>query len=345
VTIDPELGLLAKIECDLPSEMLYAQLADRLDVVARLSACAQLATRKDGVTVGKLKEILEKDSFYGARIQAAESLRLIHTEAALEALIAGSGQSDARVRQHVYGEIGKFFDPLAQKTLTECLAHERNPAVIEWAIEGLGPYHEKAVYEALLRVLHSDSYKQRVAVAAFSAVQRQEDPGFVKPLMELLSSQEQSFNSDDFVKGLTTLAYIDRYEKPRDEVRNFVSRYLNHKRESMQIGAIRALGSLEDPEALAALQTFADSASDTPQQREAQWAISSIRWNNKPNDNLKDMRQEVLDLHKASREQKRELEELKKRLEAYEKRGRASAKSAKGAPALSGRGKPGARVK
>jgi aminopeptidase N len=92
VRLDPDYTLLAKTTLNLPNDMLYAQLADREDVMGRLLAIEQLKDKKDQETVAKLKEALNNDPFYGVRNEAASALRSIHTDEALEALLASTDQ-------------------------------------------------------------------------------------------------------------------------------------------------------------------------------------------------------------------------------------------------------------
>ena len=66
------------------------------------------------------------------------------------------------------------------------------------------------------------------------------------------------------------------------------------------------------------LETFASSSKGSLQKIEADTSLSLIRWNNKQSDNVREVRKEVLDLKKTCREQKSELDEIKKSLEAYQ---------------------------
>ena len=67
---------------------------------------------------------------------------------------------------------------------------------------------------------------------------------------------------------------------------------------------------------IAVLQTFANAAKGSPQQVAAERAVAELRSGRKPVDDFKNLRQEVLDLEKASREQRKEIEELKKQIAA-----------------------------
>jgi aminopeptidase N len=93
-------------------------------------------------------------------------------------------------------------------------------------------------------------------------------------------------------------------------------KYVNSKKKGVQLGAIRALGLLEDPKAIAALETFANSSKETEEQPVAEKAIAEIRAARRPTDNLKDLRDEVLDLKKDSQKMQKELEKMQKKSEA-----------------------------
>jgi aminopeptidase N len=316
VRVDPEYALLAKVTFKPPAAMLHAQLADKTDMIGRLFAAGQLADKKDATTIAKLKTALNGDAFYGVRMKASESLRKIHTDDALDALIASVKQSDARARNAVVNDIAGFFHPRALEALRRCLDNERNPAILATAIKGLGPYHGQDVRATLLKFLNSDSYRNRLADAAIAAMRAQDDPAYLAPLRETLTKRETAFTSSGFGDGLNAMAFLARNEKSRDDVRGFLAGFLNHKRERIQLAAMKALGALEDPKAIALLETFANSAKETPQQEEAAKAIAAIRAVNKPSDNLKDLRQEVLDLQKETRRLNKELEDVKKKLGA-----------------------------
>ncbi len=82
VRFDADLGVLAEVKFEKPKNMLYAQLADRNDLVGRLLAIEALKSKDDGETVEKLKTALNEDSFYGVRVDASQALRAIKTDAA-----------------------------------------------------------------------------------------------------------------------------------------------------------------------------------------------------------------------------------------------------------------------
>jgi predicted nucleic acid-binding Zn-ribbon protein len=73
---------------------------------------------------------------------------------------------------------------------------------------------------------------------------------------------------------------------------------------------------VRDPKAIAMVGTFAAGAKDTPERAAAERAVASLRAARQPVDDFKNLRQEVLDLEKANRDLRKELEDLKKKIEA-----------------------------
>ena len=313
VRFDADYQLLAKVSFTLPNEKLYAQLADTSDVVGRLLAAEQLAEKRDSTTVQKLKEALNNDPFWGVRARVSESLRLIHSDEALEALCSSMKQPDARARLATVAAIAGFFHPRAGEALRQCLATEQNPMILASAIRGLGKYGQGDV---LLKFLAGESYRYGLAAAAIAAMRAQDDPSFITPLRDTLVNREAVFPSRVFGFGLETLGWLARNEKSRDSVRQFIAGYLNHPREAIQLAAMRGLELLEDPRSIALLQPFANAAKVTPQQETAQKALEALRAVNKPTDNLKDLRQQLLDLQKRLRDEEKETEALKKRMDS-----------------------------
>jgi len=315
VRVDPDYTLLAKTRFNVPPQMLDAQLDDNSDVMGRLLAVEQLGSRQDKESIGKLKKVLGSDSFYGVRVEAARALRSIHTEDALAALLGSCSQTDARVRRTVIENLGGFYDPKACDSGFKVVREEKNPDIVTTALRDLGGYARPELNEVLLKSLKSDSFRNRVADSAIAAMRLQDDTAYIQPLLETLRTREEAFTSYGFSQGLDTLAYLDRHEDKKEAVRQFLMQQLANPKRTVQIGAINALGTLGDPKAIAALEKFAQATADSPQRGAAQRAVASLRADRKPVDDFKNLRQEVLDLQKANRDLRKEMDDLKKRIQ------------------------------
>ena len=314
VRLDPNFGLLAKINFKQPNAMIYAQLADKEDMVGRLVAIEQLAQKKDREAVKKLKQTLDDDPFYGVRIEAAKALQTIHNDEALDALLA-SKQSDARVRNQVAASIGGFFATNAFDKAKNAIALEKNPDIRSQWIRALGANAKPETQNILVPLLNSTSYRNALADAAIAAMRTQDDPIYIEPIREALQRREPDFTTRGFSAGLDALAYLARNEKNKDSVREFILSQVNDKKKGVQLGAISALGTLSDPKAAAVLETFAGTARESDERKAAEKALAAVRSAGKPTDNLKKLRDEILDLKKESRAMKKELEALTKKLD------------------------------
>ena len=116
--------------------------------------------------------------------------------------------------------------------------------------------------------------------------------------------------------GLNTLAVLAADEENKTPFREFITGKLNHPKRIVQLAVIRALGTLGDPQAIAALETFATARKDSPQRGAAEAAIRQLRERKPPSAEVGTLRNEVMELQKASREIKQQFDDLKKQLDA-----------------------------
>jgi aminopeptidase N len=296
VRVDPDCALLAKLQVTVPTSMLYAQLADKEDVVGRLAAIEQLEEKRDKETVAKLKGVLNDDPLYRVRIEAARALRTIHTDEALAALVASTQQPDARVREQVATSIGGFYSEKAYGASRQTVEQEKNPDILGPALQAMAGYAKPAVRETLVKELDSESYRNQVAESSIRAIRLQDDPTFIPPLMDTLSRRGKEFTSTGFGQGLSALGYLGRNEQKKVEICDFIVGWVNDKRRPVQLGSIRALGTLGEPRAIAVLDKFASGTRSSPERAAAEVALVELRAGRKPADDFKNLRQNVLDL-------------------------------------------------
>ncbi|MCW5554404.1 MAG: HEAT repeat domain-containing protein [Verrucomicrobiae bacterium] len=317
VRIDPEYTLLARVKFDPPAAMLEAQLEDQADVIGRLLAVEALSRKRDKQAVTKLKRTLNHDPFYGVRVEAAKALRTIHSDEALDALLAATKQTDARVRREVFDAIGGFYHEKAYAGKTAGLKEEKNPDIQAAIIEELGGYPHAEMREILGQSLNSTSYRNGVADAAVRALRRTHDPTWIEPLMQNLRSRQADYTSRGFASALDTLALLARDEAgQREEVRDFVVGYVNDPRRPVRVGALNALGTLEDQRAVAVLQKFSLASAGSPEHRAATNALHRIANAKRPVEGLGHLQTQVLDLQKENRELRQNFKTLEQKLDA-----------------------------
>ena len=101
-------------------------------------------------------------------------------------------------------------------------------------------------------------------------------------------------------------------------MRDFLIRYVNSRKRTVQLASINGLGTLGDPKAIAVLEKFATASKESRERTSAERATTELRAARKPVDDFKNLRQEVLDLQKTNRDLRKELDDLKKKVEAQE---------------------------
>ncbi len=313
VRFDPELTLLARVKFDVPREMLYAELENQSDVIGRLLAVEALKGEKDKKTIGKLKDAVNGDAFYGVRIEAAAALQEIHTDEAFDALVDSMEQSDARVRLRVVQAVGAFYRPEVPTCMESVLAGERNPEILMAAIRGLGRFHSPQTRETVSRYLQSTSYRNELAMAAIDAIGTLSDPTFIPELTAVLRDREAQFSSWDFARGLDVLARIACDQDDRTNVREFLIGCVNCRRPAVRGGALSALGTLGDPKALPVVETFCGDDRRDPIQRQAREATDRLR-EKKPL-----VPEEIVELRRTVDELRREVETLKGQIDDVKK--------------------------
>jgi aminopeptidase N len=319
IRFDPDYGLLANVTFDKPAPLLYAQLTYEDDVIGRLKAIEALEKKKDKKTIDKLKEVLNSDAFYGVRLRASAALEKIHTDEAFEALADSLDQKDARVRNDVVRHIGDFYRPESLELTQKVLRTEKNPAILGGAIRNLGLYHHKKTRRLLVKHLKSRSYRNELASAAIEAIRMLDEPFFIGPLQQILTERQEAFRSWDFARALETLARISRNEEDKTKVRRFLLAYVNHPKQAIQTGAIRALGALGDTQAIPVLETFTSDEPDSRVERAAEGALKDLRDRKEivPQEIIR-LRETVNQLQKETDRLRNDLDDMEKRLEAKE---------------------------
>jgi hypothetical protein len=81
---------------------------------------------------------------------------------------------------------------------------------------------------------------------------------------------------------------------------------------------VTALGVLNDPKAIAVLETFDVGKDDSPKRKAVQQALTDLKSGQKPDANIKTLREDFLEIQKQNREMQEQFQEMKKRLDAQD---------------------------
>ena len=277
VRFDPDFTLLADVDFKKPDEMLFAQLENAEDMIGRLRAAKALGGRDTHASVEHLQKTLREDPFFGVRIAASSALENIHNDGAFTALSSSFEQPDARVRLQVVEDLSKFYRSASQDQLASILDAEENPAIQAAAIRGLGRFHGETTQTLLAKYLRSDSFRNELANAAVDAIRELADPSAGRELIDVLGARERQFTTRGIGNVLNTLAHISQDQDQKTPVRRFILRYLDHPRRRIRVAAVRALGTLRDPEAKSVLDTLAGKGRQGRLAKAAQAALKKLQ--------------------------------------------------------------------
>ncbi len=316
--VDPDYELLAKIEVKKPRPMLFTQLENTDDMLGRVLAIAALQKKADKKAIEAITAALNSDTFHGVRSVAAEALKEISKDDAREALLASLDQENAKARLAVVKALASYFHESIPAQLIALLDDEVNALIAGPAIVGLAPYHTSEVEATLLEELRSDSHSQIRSIASFMAMQKQRNPKYIAPLIARLKQAGDLYESRDYGTALRVLGTLASDENDKEEVREFISSHLSNPKDTIMTAAVTALGVLNDPKAIAVLETFDVGKDDSPKRKAVQQALTDLKSGQKPDANIKTLREDFLEIQKQNREMQEQFQEMKKRLDAQD---------------------------
>lgn len=320
VRFDPEYTVLATIDFDKPTEMWLkqAKLAD--DMLGRLFAANALGSRKTHESVAQLKQLLQSDPFFGVRIAASEALRKIGDDGAYEVLASSLEQTDAQVRRQVVSDLTSFYRPETRKHIAKILETEKNPGIQSVAIRALGRFQDKNSQQMIIQYLSEPSFRNRLGDAAVDAIGDQMHPKFRKPLINAIAQQEDQFTTRGLADALVTLARISRQAENTDGIRSVIEPFLHDARTPVQYGAVRALGELGDPAAIAILQPMSKIQGDRQLAKAADEALQRLR-ESKPAAprEVVELRKQIAEVQEDNESLKKDLASLREQVEAIRK--------------------------
>ena len=179
VDFDPDDFIEKTVDFPQPLSALAAAAVGDSSMMARLWAVAELG-RASGADAGEaahvLQGVLADDAFYGVRVTAAASLGQLATNDARKDLLAGLGQTDARVRAAAAAALGHLSsDAETFARLSDVLRGDSSYAVRAAAALSIGSSGGPQAFE-VLRAQRSATAEIHVAAALESALAATGDP-------------------------------------------------------------------------------------------------------------------------------------------------------------------------
>ena len=178
VNFDYHGTLIKELLFDKSTEDLSYQMTRDEDVLGRIWALNQLQRRVALATTSdaekqqiafELAKVATQDKFWGMRANAATALADLKTPGARSALIAATGDPDARVRARAIASLASSKDP-SLASLYMKLLNDQSYAVIKNAAFALGATMSPEAYDALVKLLNLPSWRDNIRASALSGL-------------------------------------------------------------------------------------------------------------------------------------------------------------------------------
>jgi aminopeptidase N len=316
IRIDPNYTVLAKVAFAPPGDMFTRQLT-RGDMLGRFFAVQALGGKNDDESVKQLASVLANDAFWAVRHEAVKALRKINTPAARDALLAAPTQPDARVRQEWVEALGSQFTPQAAARLTRLASEEKNPDVLASVLTAFGAHPGASPAD----FLNQDSYRQTVSLAAIQSLRARDEQTAAPAVLARLQAIRATAPGVPAPRGhaygaaLDALAFLSRKQPDPSTTVAFLTSHLTDPREGHRAAAAKALGTLGDARARAALTALTSIRKpfNDPVRNAAEASLVRLA-------SLQTGAPELQDLVQRLQEQQKKLDELNDKIQKLEKK-------------------------
>ncbi|HEY9908556.1 MAG TPA: M1 family metallopeptidase [Thermosynechococcaceae cyanobacterium] len=319
ISFDVNNPTLKTVTLEYPIAELKAQLQHDSDPVSRIYAAEALAKKGGLEAVRALSAALKSESFWGVRVEIAQSLGTIKLDQALEGLLAGLKDEDARVRRSTIEALAGIKTSSSYKVVK---------AIVE---EGDASYYtEAAAVRALGAIVAGLSEKKEEKALKLLRMVLEERQGWnevvrsgaIGALSQLKTSEEALNLILEYTEPgipqalrLTAIRALGAISTGQSNVnlQRILDRFQELSRESFfltQVSVSSGLGQMETPKAIGILQALADQTPDGRVRRIAEEAVQRVQKNAGSDKAVKQLREELDQLKQANQELRSRLESL-----------------------------------
>jgi aminopeptidase N len=236
-----------RLRFDKALDELVFDLASGPTAADRALAARALAERGGDTVVAALAAAVQRERFWGVRVEAGLALGRLRGPSVVAALRSGARDSDPRVREAVMKAMGDSGSPEVASDLFAALASDPSERVQGEALRSLGALRARGAFEALTKALARDSHAERIRIAALEGLAR------FGGSTALPLALEQA--AEGRALGLRTAAVRVLGELGRGQgvVLGRLQRLLDDPQPRVRRAAAEALGSIGDAASLRAL--------------------------------------------------------------------------------------------
>jgi aminopeptidase N len=296
-------------------------LLESPSVPARLRAARHFADSKLTEDHELLAQALDREQFWGVKLELISALGKVKGKAAKDALVKGLKASDARIRRTCIDNLGRLGADADLAATIKDLLDRGDPS---YAVEGalLAAYARQNPKDAVTVItpwLTKESHQDTLADAALAALGATEDPAVIDALLNWTKPDQPSTRRAGALRSLSELAKSKRVtDEQRKEIVKPLIAALTAEDRLSRVAALRALpdfGPLASS-VLPTLDKMAQEESRSGMIRMIKGAADGIRA--KSGGGTAADAAEVNRLREEIKRLERGQDELRKRLEKFE---------------------------
>ncbi|UBF24397.1 M1 family metallopeptidase [Kovacikia minuta CCNUW1] len=321
ISFDVGNPILKTVALEYAVPELKAQLQFDPDPISRIYAAEALAKKGGLEAVKALSTALRHEPFWGVRVEIATNLATIKLDQAIEGLVAGLEDSDARVRRATVEALAQIKTKDSYKALKPLAeagdASYYVEAAAVRALGGIAASHlndaprEEQVLNLLKSVLKErQGWNEVVRAGAIAALsQMKTSEAALDLILEYTAPGIPQALRLAAIRALGTIST----GQPNVNLQRILDHLQELSRESFfltQVSVSIALGQMETPKAIGILQSLAEQTPDGRVRRIAEEAVQRVQKNAGSDKAVKQLREELDQLKKANQELMSRLEHL-----------------------------------
>jgi len=270
VNFDQGGAIFKALEFQKPVDELLYQLAHDQDLAGRFWAFFELSERVKGPAtnetdkrniIAAFGDVLTKDSFWSLRTEAAKALAGVPDDVTRQKLIAATKDRDARVRAAATNTLRGSKDPTLADLYQQLLS-DQSYLTVRTAALALGETHNPKAFDALLKLVESDSWRNSLRISALNGLGLLGDKRALDVAMRFASENQPMAVR---IAALALTASVGKHEaRARSLLFNELSKSVTVNNTVLINAVAEALVNLGDPEGLKALSA-AREKSGNPQ--------------------------------------------------------------------------------
>jgi aminopeptidase N len=299
--VDPDAGLLMKLECEKPRKLWRTQLADGPTTMARIVAARNLSKHGRPEIIAALGRIVGDDSEqWMIRSEAAGALGSMQTNSALDELlsaVSSNAIADHRTRNAVVQAIGQYRSAEAIALVRRFAESAPSYIVEASATRALGRMRDRDGLETLIRNTRKSSPWDKIRTAAIESLADLNIPAAIPPVEECTTSRYHERTRQVAIRALGRLGNLRNH---RDDIRDSLIDYLNDPLDWVVWGAVEGLALIGDDASRSAIVKRMQGFTTSRTQMAARSALKRIDRKQPPVSALRNeqdaLRTKVLDL-------------------------------------------------